>query len=292
SEYADPGQPNQYADQNQYAGQDQNAESGPTHWENQPSAEYPPEQDEYDPADPAYQPETEVGVSDPDYQDQHDTETLTEETPSSLDREQTFAGQEDEEEEYSQDYSMDYSEDAKQGPPRWLLPAAGGSFVVLALIAAVVGIVVIGPAGGETSSSAKNSEPLNGETGDKESGDYFKWVNNQIVLSGKYRGGKKHGPWLEYNEPGQLLKRENYEQDVKEGEAALVFPNGQIQESGNYKAGKKNGPWIRFDESGIPQIEQDYLDDEPGKIIRQWNKDGKLLPMPATASKKTAASAS
>ena len=80
------------------------------------------------------------------------------------------------------------------------------------------------------------------KNGKKEGPWVSYWSNGQLDNKGDYKNGKREGPWVGYYENGQLRSKGAYKNDVHEG--AWVFytkgdtvPNGL---SGVYK----NGVWI------------------------------------------------
>ena len=67
---------------------------------------------------------------------------------------------------------------------------------------------------------------------------------------GSFRNGKKHGPWVEYYENGQLLSKGTYKDGKKEGPWVHYHDNGQLWKKGTYKYGKEEGPWVSYNKDG------------------------------------------
>ncbi|MEC7490372.1 MAG: hypothetical protein VYA17_12380 [Pseudomonadota bacterium] len=67
---------------------------------------------------------------------------------------------------------------------------------------------------------------------------------------GKFRKGKKHGPWVEYWSSGQLRSKWTYINGKEDGPFVGYYKNGQLEEKVTYKDGKQHGPWVRYHDNG------------------------------------------
>ena len=56
---------------------------------------------------------------------------------------------------------------------------------------------------------------------------------------GSFRNGKKHGPWVEYHENGQLSDKGTYKNGKWEGPLVGYNENGDIWKQETFKDGKK-----------------------------------------------------
>ena len=79
------------------------------------------------------------------------------------------------------------------------------------------------------------------------------------VNKGKFKGGKKEGPWEFYSYTGQLIYKGNFKNGKKEGPWEFYRANGQLLPvqikmelwiKGNYENGKKEGSWEGYNKDG------------------------------------------
>ncbi len=98
-----------------------------------------------------------------------------------------------------------------------------------------------------------------------------------------YVSGKKEGVLVEFNENGQLLRRCNYHNDLRDGEykeynystvkeerfykngklegtVKIFYADGKLMEEGLYKNGVRDGLSKWFDQQGNMTIEYEYKD--------------------------------
>ena len=80
------------------------------------------------------------------------------------------------------------------------------------------------------------------------------WVgyyeNGQLQEKGEYKNGKSEGPWVFYNEDGQLLGEGELRNGKEEGPWVSYHHNGQLFSKGEYKNGKQEGRWVAYDYEG------------------------------------------
>jgi antitoxin component YwqK of YwqJK toxin-antitoxin module len=85
-----------------------------------------------------------------------------------------------------------------------------------------------------------------------------KLANEQIVLSGSYKDGKKNGEWLEYFDNGQLRLQEDYLAGNLDGLSVRYLNNGNLKHSKKYKKNILDGPFIENYGNGNPKVKANY----------------------------------
>lgn len=90
----------------------------------------------------------------------------------------------------------------------------------------------------------------------------LQYGNDSILAAeGKYIGSKRDSIWTFYNIVGDLISRESYKNDVKEGVSETYFPNGKMAETFVYQEGKKVGDWNQYYDTGKPKAKGVYVND-------------------------------
>jgi len=73
----------------------------------------------------------------------------------------------------------------------------------------------------------------------------FYHPNKKIEQKGKYdKRGKAQGAWKWYYESGNLLREENYRNDLEDGTMIEYSDSGKVITKGDFMDGLKEGPWI------------------------------------------------
>ena len=67
---------------------------------------------------------------------------------------------------------------------------------------------------------------------------------------GSFRNGKKDGPWVHYEEDGQLLMKGTYKDGKEDGPWFSYHDNGQLWWKRTYKDGERDGPYVFYHENG------------------------------------------
>ena len=67
---------------------------------------------------------------------------------------------------------------------------------------------------------------------------------------GSIKNGKRHGPWVEYHENGQVWLKGIYKDGKLDGPWVGYNENGQLESKGTYKDGKMDGPWVGYWSNG------------------------------------------
>ena len=98
---------------------------------------------------------------------------------------------------------------------------------------------------------------------------------NQLAAEGKYIGTERDSIWTFYDIDGNVLSRENFVNDVKEGESVTYFDNGKKAEILNFKAGKREGPWRQNFETGKPKSKGNYVNDKLEGEVTYFHITGK-----------------
>lgn len=136
-------------------------------------------------------------------------------------------------------------------------------------------------------------------------GPYKKVIGNQVLDSGVFYIGKKHGTWMYHDRNDVLIDKEKYykgwpresmvryydkertqmreiipvEFGEKEGNYFYFFKDSKIAVRGEYKWDQKVGDWIEYYPSGrrkkIIRYPKDPFADEKPFILREWNSDGR-----------------
>lgn len=149
-------------------------------------------------------------------------------------------------------------------------------------------------------------------------GPYKRMLGNQVIEEGIFYIGTKHGRWTEFNKNDILTNKEKYikgwpkESEIsyydrssnkikevtpvefgkKEGNYYYFFDNGQVAVLGEYQQGTKVGVWkeyykgIRKRKKEVQYREDPYDEDFKPFILREWDKNGKLIYEHESASKK------
>ena len=67
---------------------------------------------------------------------------------------------------------------------------------------------------------------------------------------GAFKNGKFEGPWLWYQDHGQLPNKGEYKNGKFEGPWVAYYDDGQLWSKGAYKNGKFEGLWVAYREDG------------------------------------------
>jgi len=65
---------------------------------------------------------------------------------------------------------------------------------------------------------------------------------------------RKDGPWVKFNENGQLAEKGTYKDGKKDGFWVSYHDKGQLLSRGTYKDGKTDGPWVFFKKDGTKRL--------------------------------------
>lgn len=103
----------------------------------------------------------------------------------------------------------------------------------------------------------------------------WKWYfdNGNVEREESYRNGLTDGPYIEYDENGNVIVQGEFVEGMEEG--FWKYQYGDIREEGTYRGGKRNGEWKTYYDNGELSFVGSYIDDNPnGRHIWYW-PDGK-----------------
>ena len=119
--------------------------------------------------------------------------------------------------------------------------------------------------------------PFSGEVEGREQGKFKSgkregpWVefyeNGQLDFKGEYRNGKREGPWVEFYENGQLSIKGEYRNGKQEGPWVEFYNDGFWRSKGGYRNGWKDGPWVTYNANGQLDSKGEY---RSGKHEGRW----------------------
>lgn len=138
-------------------------------------------------------------------------------------------------------------------------------------------------------------------------GPYKKIMGTQVLDSGVFYFGLKHGTWMYHDKNDVLIDKEKYykgwprfskvryydrdrekikeiipvEFGDKEGNYYYFFENGRIAVEGEFKWDKPVGDWVEFYPNGrrkkIIRYSKDPFSDQMPVVLREWNTRGQLV---------------
>ena len=97
-----------------------------------------------------------------------------------------------------------------------------------------------------------------------------------VRTEGLYRGNKENGTYEEWDENGQLRRRENYKDGELDGLQEEWDENGKLLYRANYKNGEKDGVWEYYYENGQLRKRENYKNGEEDGLREWWYKNGQL----------------
>jgi len=97
-----------------------------------------------------------------------------------------------------------------------------------------------------------------------------------LAAEGKYINSKRDSVWTFYNIQGNLIARESYEDNKKNGPSITYFPSGRKAEVTLYENGKKTGEWLQFYESGKPKAKGKYVDGKLQGEVLYYEPTGRI----------------
>lgn len=86
--------------------------------------------------------------------------------------------------------------------------------------------------------------------------------SSRVPFTGKVRGrgfiqdGKRHGPWIFFDDNGQRLSAGDFKAGEEDGPWVFFHPNGQMESRGAFKDGRQDGPWTFFNPNGTTILER------------------------------------
>ncbi len=110
---------------------------------------------------------------------------------------------------------------------------------------------------------------------DNLDGEYQKFENGKIKISGSYKKDKEEGKWEFYNN-GLLTHEINYLKGKKEGIEIHYYKNKKKSMEVNYKDGLADGKWIEWYENGKKSLEIHYKKGILDGSYSEWFDTGEL----------------
>lgn len=140
-------------------------------------------------------------------------------------------------------------------------------------------------------------------------GPYEKRVNGEVVESGIYYVGTKHGRWMKYYTGNRLVDKMKYDKGYpkhskisyygnsktkikevipiqhgeKKGQYLEFYPSGRLKVMGEYDNDRKVGQWHEFYDTNlrlrkqIVQYTKDPFEEKEPYVYKAWNKRGKEI---------------
>ena len=109
-------------------------------------------------------------------------------------------------------------------------------------------------------------------------GEVYSWQyggESQLAAEGKYQGTKRDSVWTFYDIEGNVLSRESYDQDAKDGVSVTYFDNGKKAETLHWQDGQRQGEWRQNYESGKPKAKGQYADGKLHGEVTYFYTNGK-----------------
>lgn len=103
----------------------------------------------------------------------------------------------------------------------------------------------------------------------KKNGKYEYYVNDRLIIKGKYKKGKKSGKWNSY--AADKVIEETWKQGMLHGVYKEYGANGKLLLKGVYKDNKKDGKWVFYD----PKKEEHFEEGVRKKEEKQKKKKAK-----------------
>ena len=120
---------------------------------------------------------------------------------------------------------------------------------------------------------------LDRETMRPHSGPAFRFFPNdttRIERRMNLKDGKRHGPYEEYRENGQLQLKTNYVAGERDGQLEYYDENGQLRSKTTYVAGERDGPYESYHENGQLHGRGTYVADELDGPWELYHENGQL----------------
>ena len=85
----------------------------------------------------------------------------------------------------------------------------------------------------------------------------------QLLATGQFHEGKRHGEWTYYHPNGEIAKQGEYHHAQLDGPWSYFRPDGTLQRAENYQAHQRHGTWKHYDSDGQTVLrEETYEHDE------------------------------
>ncbi|MCX7552130.1 toxin-antitoxin system YwqK family antitoxin [Xanthomarina sp. F2636L] len=101
-----------------------------------------------------------------------------------------------------------------------------------------------------------------------------KLQNEQILISGYYKNGKKDGEWIENYNNGQIKKREEYKEGLFNGTVENYSKDGTLLNRKNYLNNNLNGLYLENYENGNPKTSTTYNNNQITSNYKSYYQNG------------------
>lgn len=102
------------------------------------------------------------------------------------------------------------------------------------------------------------------------------YSSGHIKALGKYCNKKRCGLWEYFDNKGNLISKENYLNNLLDGDVMFYF-KGNVIKAFEYKFGQKNGKYFEFYDSGTIKILSFFVDDKLDGEFSFFDENGLLL---------------
>lgn len=104
-----------------------------------------------------------------------------------------------------------------------------------------------------------------------------RFENGQISRRSNVVNGLKEGKMTDYYKDGKLMAERYFEKGEQQGRTVIYYPNGQIKEVQYFASGKKQGGDTLWYEDGKIQFVSTLKDDKLDGYLRKWDPNGALV---------------
>jgi len=112
--------------------------------------------------------------------------------------------------------------------------------------------------------------------GEKD-GEYKELSNNQLIVYGHYKEGKREGEYKQWLLNGQLYIHCYYKGGKREGEYKRLWKNGQLWIYCHFKEDKEEDEYKQWFENGQLWIYCHFKEGKEEGAYKEWNEEGVLI---------------
>lgn len=98
----------------------------------------------------------------------------------------------------------------------------------------------------------------------------------KLAAEGLYIKGKRDSVWTFYDADGNVISREEYKVDLKEGKSYSYYKNEKIAEMTTFTKDLKDGEWKQFYEDGRPKSKGQYSSNKLTGQVIYYNEQGRV----------------
>lgn len=104
-----------------------------------------------------------------------------------------------------------------------------------------------------------------------------KYENGQVSRRSNIVNGLKEGIMTDYYNNGKLMAERYFEKGRQQGRTVIYYPGGQIKEVQYFEKGKKQGGDTLWYEDGEIQFVTTLKEDKKHGYLRKWAPSGELI---------------